>query len=192
VLCIQGVAIGWAHLAPFSTVVAVLVGVAIVMERWAWRWRSLQGWLYSRPDIRGTWKVTIQSEWVDPATNEKAAPIAAYAGVLQTQSKLQIHLMTPESEACLLANSVTETACGQRFEIAVVYSNTPDVSLRGVRSERHVGAAIIATHGSSKYKPDSMTAEYWTDRRTVGRMTFEKRVPMVYSRYVDAQAAKWD
>jgi hypothetical protein len=44
----------------------------------------------SRPDLRGTWKVTIASEWVDPQTNEKVPPIIAYAGVVQTQSKLQI------------------------------------------------------------------------------------------------------
>ena len=186
VLFIQGTPVTWAHLAPFSTVVAVLVLVALVMEHLAWRLKLLQGWLFSRPDLRGTWKVTIQSEWVDPKTNERVPPIAAYAAIVQTQSKLQIHLMTHESESCLLANSVTHTACGERFEIAVVYANTPNVSLRGVRSERHVGAAIITTHGTEMYKPDSMTAEYWTDRRTVGRMTFENRVPAVYSRYEDA------
>ena len=70
--------------------------------------------------------------------------------------------------------------------VSVVYANTPGVELRGVRSERHVGAATISTHGA-KYKPDSLTAEYWTDRRTVGRMTFEGRVPTVYSRYEDAK-----
>lgn len=176
------------HLTPFSTVVGVLVAVALLIEHRAWRWRGLQGWLLSRPDLRGTWKVTIQSEWIDPKTNERVPPINAYAGIVQTHSTLQIHLMTPESESCLLASSITPTMCGERFEIAVVYENTPNVSLRGVRSERHVGAAVITTHGSSKYKPDSMTAEYWTDRRTVGRMVFEGRVPAVYSRYEDAQA----
>jgi hypothetical protein len=189
VLWIQNVAVTWAHLAPFSTVVAVLVGVGLVIDNWAWRWPVLQGWVFYRPDIRGTWRVTIQSEYVDPTTNARVAPIIAYAGVVQTYSKLQIQIMTPESESCLLANSITSTACGERFEIAVVYSNTPKVELRGVRSERQVGAAIIATHGRSKYKPDSMTAEYWTDRRTVGRMTFEQRVPTVYSRYEDASRA---
>jgi len=186
VLVIQGTPVTWDHLAPFSTVVAVLVAVALIMEHWAWRLGVLQGWLFSRPDLRGTWKVTIQSEWIDSKTNERVPPIVAYAGIVQTQRKLHIHLMTPESESCLLANSVNHTTCGERFEIAAVYSNTPNVALRGVRSERHVGAAIIATHGASKYKPDSMTAEYWTDRRTVGRMTFENRVPTVYSRYEDA------
>lgn len=188
VLLVQGTPLTWDHARPFSVVIAVLVIVALLSEYWAWKLPFLQGWLFSRPDLRGTWKVTIQSEWVDPKTNERIAPITAYAGVVQTQSKLQIHLLTPESESCLLANSVTPTVCGQRFEIAAVYANTPDVSLRGVRSERHVGATIITTHGPRKYKPASMTAEYWTDRKTVGRMTFEGRESTVYSRFVDAHA----
>lgn len=191
VLLVQGAApLSLEHAGPFSIVLGALVGIAYIAEHLAWRWPFLRGWLFSRPDLRGTWRVTIQSEWIDPKTNERVAPITAYAGIVQTQSKLQIHLMTPESESCLMANSITPTVCGERFEVAVVYANTPNVSLRGVRSERHVGAAIVATHGGgSKYKPDSMTAEYWTDRRTVGRMTFDSRVPTVYSRYEDAQAA---
>ncbi len=130
--------------------------------------------------------MTIQSEWINPETGDKIAPITAYAGIVQTLTKLQIQLMTPESESCMLAHSIEPTPCGNRFNVSIVYANTPGVELRGVRSERHVGAATIATHGA-KYKPGSMTADYWTDRRTVGKMTFGGRVPTVYSRYQDAQ-----
>lgn len=182
----QKTPISMEHLAPFTTVVAVLVLVSLAMEHILWRWRPLQGWLFNRPDLRGTWKVTIQSEWIDPATNVRVAPITAYAGISETLSKLQIHLMTPESESCLLAHSIEPTPCGNRFDISIVYSNTPSIELRGVRSERHVGAATISTHGD-RYKPESMTADYWTDRRSVGRMTFEGRVSKVYSRYADAK-----
>lgn len=185
-LWLQGTPLSWKHLAPFTTVVGVLVGVSLAMEFVLWRWRIFQGWLFDRPNLRGTWKVTMQSEWINPETGVKEPPITAYAAIVQTLSKLQIQLMTPESESCLLAHAIEPTPCGNRFNVSVVYANTPGVELRGVRSERHVGAAIISTHGT-KYKPESMTAEYWTDRKTVGRMAFEGRVPTVYSRYEDAQ-----
>lgn len=185
-LWVQGTALSWDHLAPFTTVVGVLVLVALAMEHVLWRLRPFQGWLFDRPDLRGTWKVTIQSEWLNPETNERIPPIYAYAGIVQTLSKLQIQLMTPESESCLLAHAIEPTPCGNRFNVSVVYANIPGVELRGVRSERHVGAATIYSHGT-KYKPESLTAEYWTDRRTVGRMTFEGRVSTVYSRYEDAK-----
>lgn len=186
VLWLQGTLLTPEHIAPFGTVVGVLVFVALAMEKWAWGVPLFQGRLFDRPDLRGTWKVKIESMWVDPATGQGIPPITAYASVVQTLTKLQIQLMTPESGSCLLAHSIKPTSCGNRFDVAVVYANTPKIELRGMRSERHVGAAIITTHGS-KYLPDSMTSEYWTDRRTVGRMTFENRVSEVYSRYEDAQ-----
>lgn len=185
-LWIQGTPLSWEHLAPFSTVVGVLVMVVLAMEHLLWRLRIFQGWLFDRPNLRGTWKVTIQSEWVSPETGERAPPITGYAAIVQTLSKLQIQLMTSESESCLLAHSIEPTQCGNRFNVSVVYANTPGVELRGVRSERHVGASVISTHGA-KYKPESLTGEYWTDRRTVGRMTFEGRVPTIYSRYEEAK-----
>lgn len=185
-LWLQGTPISRDHLAPFTTVVGILVIVALTMEHLLWRVRIFQGWLFDRPDLRGTWRVSIQSEWINPETGEKVPPITAYAGIVQTYSKLQIQLMTPESESCLLAHAIEPTPCGNRFNVSVVYANTPGVELRGVRSERHVGAATISTHGP-KYKPNSLTAEYWTDRRTVGRMTFECRVDKVYSRFSEAK-----
>nr|WP_298124099.1 hypothetical protein [uncultured Pseudoxanthomonas sp.] len=185
VLQVQGTTVSWQHLAPFTTVVSVLVVVALAMELWLWRLRPLQGWLFNRPDLRGTWKVTLQSEWVNPETGERAPPITAYAAIEQSLTKLQIHLMTPESESCLLAHAIEPTPCGNRFNVSVVYANTPGVELRGGRSERHVGAALLSTHGP-RFKPDSITAEYWTDRKTVGRMTFEGRTATLYSRYEDA------
>lgn len=189
VLFAQGTPITWEHLAPFSTVVAVLAIVAFLLEHFLWRLRFLQGSLFNRPDLRGTWKVTIQSEWINPETGKRINPIHAFAGIVQTSTKLQLQLMTPESGSCLIAHAIEPTACGNRFQISVVYANTPDVSLRGGRSARHVGAAIITTHGDKKYRPDSMAADYWTDRSTIGRMTFEERIPKVYSRYQDAERA---
>src|SRR5690606_8114463 len=109
VLWLQGTPISWSHLAPFTTVVGVLVVVALAMEHLFGRLRIFQRWLFDRPDLRGTWKVTIQSEWVNPGTGEKTPPITAYACVVQTLSKLQIQLMTPESESCLLAHAIEPT-----------------------------------------------------------------------------------
>lgn len=191
-LAMQGTTLSWEHLAPFTTVVGVLVVVALAMEHALWRVRILQGWLFDRPDLRGTWEVTINSEWKNPVTKEGVPPIRAYAAITQTMTRLEIHLMTPESESCVVAHAITPTDCGNRFNVSIVYANTPDVSLRGVRSERHVGAAMVTTHGAKKYKPDSMSAEYWTDRRSVGRMSFENRRPEIYSRYKDAVTNKGD
>ena len=57
--------------------------------------------------------------------------------------------------------------------------------LRGDRSEIHQGALILDTHGPSG-KPETLTGEYWTDRKTTGSMNFSRRVSMVSTRFDDA------
>ncbi|SOD55121.1 hypothetical protein [Pseudoxanthomonas wuyuanensis] len=186
ILLATGVPVTLAHFGPFTAVVSILTGVAVAMEYLLWRLPIIQKFVYDRPDIRGTWKVTIQSEW--KVDGERIAPISAYAAVTQTGSKLEIHLLTPESESCLLAHSIKSSTCASRFDITIAYANTPNVSLRGVRSERHVGAAVISTHGPKKYKPAALEADYWTDRKTVGHMEFSDRTDEIFSRFVDAKA----
>lgn len=51
----------------------------------------------------------------------------------------------------------------------------------------HLGALIIDTHGSSALRPETLTGEYWTDRKTVGRMKFSTRSETVYTHFTQAQ-----
>ena len=99
----QGTVVGWDHLRPFCTVVGFLVVVGIAFELQLWRHPWLHGWFVKRPDLRGTWRVELQSDWIDPATNVGVPLIICYMGVSQTLSTLQMHLMTPESESWFIA-----------------------------------------------------------------------------------------
>jgi hypothetical protein len=58
--------------------------------------------------------------------------------------------------------------------------------LRGDRSEMHQGALILDTHGSPA-KPETLTGEYWTDRKTTGSMSFTNRVPIISTHFDDAK-----
>ena len=133
----QGTAVGLDHLRPFGTVVGFLVISVFAFERWLWRLPWLHGWCVKRPDLRGTWRVELQSEWIDPATRTRTPTIICYMGVAQTLSTLNMHLMTPESESWLIAESVTPSPSGLGYQVAGVYCNTPKADLRGVRSEMH-------------------------------------------------------
>lgn len=186
ILLYDGTPVTAAHFTPFGKVVGILVVIAVAMEHWLWHVPLIRSFVYDRPDLRGTWRVNIQSEW--QVDGKRIDPIAAFAAITQTGSKLEIHFLTPESESCLLAHSIKPSTCASRFDITIAYANTPNVSLRGVRSERHVGAAVISTHGSKKYKPTALEADYWTDRETVGHMEFTERTDEIFSRFVDAKA----
>lgn len=184
----RGTPVTTEHLAPFSTVVGVLVITGVLFEHVLWRWRALHGWLVLRPDLRGTWRVELQSNWTNPSTGIPVGRFEAFMAVTQTLSRLQMRLMTPESESWLVAESVTPSPKGDGYRIAAVYTNEPDPHLRGHRSEIHYGALLLDTHGASA-RPASLTGEYWTDRGTKGTMFLQARLNQFYSRYEDARAA---
>ena len=77
---------------------------------------------------------------------------------------------------------------GGRYQIAGVYTNKPQTHLRGDRSEIHQGGLILNTHGPAN-RPDMLTGEYWTDRKTKGQMTFTKRLARLFTRFEDAEQA---
>lgn len=188
VLFAQGTPVNGDHLRPFSSVVGVLVILALAFERVLWRQRWLHGWLVARPDARGTWRVELQSDWVNPETHERVPTIVCYMGVAQTLSSLQMHLMTKESESWIIANSVRASNNGAGYQIAGVYTNKPHTQLRGQRSEMHLGGLVLDTHGPP-HRPDTMTGEYWTDRKTKGSMSFTARIPALCTRFEDAERA---
>lgn len=99
VLVAQGTPLTLSVLAPFSTVVSVLVVIGLLFEYRLWHIKALHGWFVSRPDLRGTWRVELASTWVDPNTGVEVAPIQAFMAITQTLSHLHMHLMTAESQS---------------------------------------------------------------------------------------------
>lgn len=185
VLFIQGTPVTLHIFAPFGTVVGVLVLVGLLFEHFAWRLRWLHPWLVDRPDLRGTWKVDLASDWTDKNRTESPTRILCYAGVTQTFSKLQVHLMTPDSTSVLLADRICRSASGSGYEVVGVFLNKPSIFDRGSTSEIHHGAFVLQTHGTAA-RPDSMSGEYWTDRKTVGQMHFSGRRSHVFTSYASA------
>ncbi len=189
VLIFQGTPINWDHARPFSIVVSSLVSLGLLFEFVFWRLQIFHGWFFKRPDLRGTWRVEIQSSYVRPETNERVPLIVCYMGVKQSLSTLNMHLMTPESESWLIADQVRISPNGNGFQVIGVYTNEPNVHLRDERiSEMHQGAIIIETHGPS-LRPTTLIAKYWTDRKTTGTMEFTARVSDVTTRFMDAENA---
>lgn len=187
-LLIQGVPLAFAHLAPFSTVVGVLALSALAMEHLLWRQPWLHGWFVQRPNLRGTWKVCLQSDWINPDTGSVTPPVICYMGVEQTHSTLQMHLMTPESESWFVASSIRPSPSEHGYQIVGIYTNKPKMHLRISTSNMHLGAIVLDTHGESKSFPTTLMAEYWTDRKTTGRMTLNSRSATIYTRFDDARA----
>lgn len=182
-LQVQGTELTWELVAPFGTTLSVLVGLALLFEHRLWRANWLHGWFVKRPDLRGTWEVKLQSTKIDRETGERVPEITCCMGIEQTNSKLTMNLMTAESASISTATRVQESKTGNGYEVTAVYVNQPKVHLRDQRrSEIHRGSMVIHTHGPG-VRPETLTAECWTDRGTAGEMTFVRRVDRVYTRF---------
>lgn len=157
---------------PFGIVVGLIVGVSTVFVKWAWAWPIFRNWYVNRPDLRGTWKVTLSSDWIDPKTSQGIEPIKGYIVIRQTLTSLSVRLMTSESRSQSIAYSLTKRD-DELFCLAVVYRNEPDIELQGSRSEIHHGSFWVEVRGKG---PDELKGHYWTDRKTRGSLSCFERI----------------
>ena len=183
ILWAGGIPLTREYLWPYGSVLSVLVIAAAIFERWGWAWRIFQGWFVKRPDIRGSWRVELESDWVNPDTRQRIDPIICYMTVRQSLTTLSMRLMTAESSSWLIAHKIVEENDGV-FLVTGVYTNTPKLELRGDRSEIHYGALLLRVLGEP---PTSLEGHYWTDRNSRGKMRISNKKAEIFSTYDEAQ-----
>jgi hypothetical protein len=183
-LFINGVAVEISWLKHLSVVVPVLLVAIGVFDRWLWRLPWLNGWFANRPVLCGTWRVDLRSEWVNPATGAKPAPIICYMAVRQTFSSLSMRLMTAESASELVAERILVAGDGVS-KVVGVYVNEPKLSVRD-GSAIHYGALLLEVHGDP---PSTLEGSYWTDRESRGTMRLADRRAKVFPSFEEANKA---
>ena len=185
VLWVQGMPVlSWKFVRPFSLVVALALGAAWGFERYAWAWPVFRDWYIKRPDLRGTWKVVLESSWVDPDTGEPKGEVTGYMVVRQTLSSLSMRMLTVESKSKVVAHGIERDSDGV-YSLSAIYRNEPAIELQSTRSPIHHGSFHLEIHGAY---PTALEGHYWTDRTTRGSMRLEQRSPAIVQSYEDARA----
>ena len=170
VLIFQGQALSAHMLAPFSYVVTGLSVAVVLWERWLWAWPIFRGWLNKRPDIRGTWKGTLRSDWREPDTKQGLDPIEVFLVIRQTYTTIDVRLFSRESSSISLSGNIF-TDSASVCTLAVTFRSTPRI-LKRDRSPVKPGGMLVSLVGSPIHKLDG---EYWTDRATKGEVTLSVR-----------------
>lgn len=187
-LWLRGIPLQQEHFWPYGLVVSTLVAVTTLFERWGWASPALRGWFVKRPDLRGSWRVELQSDFVGPTTGQRPGPITCYMVVRQSLATLSMRLLTMESTSRLVSHAIVQEEDGG-FLVTGVYINTPTLRLRGRRSEIHYGALLLRAEDNP---PLFLNGHYWTDRNSRGEMHLSRRMTRVFSSYEDAQSAYGD
>ena len=164
---------------PFSLVVGIVTVIIGVFNKWAWSWSIFKGWYVKRPDLRGTWKVELKSNWINSETQKEVPPITAYMTVRQSLTTLSMRLMTPESKSELTTHSIEQLEDGV-YQVAGIYRNEPHIELQGKKSEIHYGSIILNVVGNP---PMSLEGHYWTDRNTRGSVKLTDRIRDIFDTY---------
>lgn len=162
---------GWLIPASFFTPLSFVIGalslVLLAFDRVAWSWPGVRI-LAQRPDLRGTWRGTLKSDWTKE-DGSHVEPIGVFLVVHQTFSEIHLRLLTPESHSTAIAATVHREP-DERFAVASVYRNEPKLEVRQ-RSPIHRGGLHLLVVGEDG---DRLQGEYWTDRGTRGSIDLRR------------------
>jgi len=178
----QGVDVEWSWMRPYSVAVSVAALAWVAFDRWLWRLPGVRQ-VVKVPDLSGTWKGEVRTEWKARKSDPSAEPTEAYLVVHQTFSTVSVAMLTVESDSETLSATLDHKR--HPATLTYTYRNTPRPAVRH-RSEPHLGTARLSVHGN---RPTAVDGSYWTDRLTKGEMTFRQRVNAHHTRFDDAAAA---
>jgi hypothetical protein len=157
--------------APIGAAGAVSSLFVLAFDHILWRIPKIGRKLSKRPDIRGTWRGRLASNWENPETGQRIDPDPeVYLVVRQTFWSVTANLITKESKSCSTTATIEDDGCGQHQFVAQ-YRNTPRASVRE-RSEVHHGSFKLDIGGEPV---DRLEGYYWTDRNTMGELEFDQR-----------------
>ncbi|MCP3797961.1 hypothetical protein NLX83_01690 [Allokutzneria sp. A3M-2-11 16] len=155
---------GW--LKFFSAAVLAATVLLTVWDLWLWRTRIAQIIPGVPRSLRGTWRGTLTSFWVNPETGERVPPKTVYLVVRQRITRISVTLLTNESRSTssLAELSEVDGIC----ELVYLYINRPEARFEH-RSRMHHGSTVLSVSGSPAKR---LKGKYWTDRDSKGELDF--------------------
>jgi len=156
--------IEWEAIKKLPDVVTIYVLLVLIFTNWAWRLPIFKGWLVPFPDLQGTWKGTLQSTWIDPATSQKIQPKDVMLVIKQTFSNISCVMYTDESNSFSNTAQINQDDDSGIFRLSYNYTNRSKANVRD-RSVIHDGAAILKVITEPE---KSLEGEYQTSRKTTG------------------------
>jgi hypothetical protein len=157
----------------------LLLLAGLAFERRGWRAQWLHSRWVSTPVVIGTWRGTLTYYGSDATPTEKRI----YLTVRQTLTTASARMLSDESTSEHVAGGRAKTEADYPA-IAYTYRNKPGVGLRHNGSEIHYGGAFIEIVGSPA---TGLDGEYWTERKTKGKLTFREHNPTIAQTYEEAE-----
>lgn len=154
----------------FSLAVFVATLALTIWDAYLWHISPVQRLLPRVPvDIRGTWRGTLTSFWIDPDTGKKPDPKTVFLVVRQKAQSVSVILLTDESKS--VSSLATVSPEPGEAKLDYMFLNTPDARVEH-RSRMHHGSSSLDITGRPATR---LHGRYWTDRDTRGELDFTER-----------------
>lgn len=137
----------------------------LLYDRFIWKWSVVRAFT-GKPVVAGTWRGTLQSDYMRPGESAPVAPISTVIRVKQTNSTLSVTLFTAESQSVTEQGALYREA-DDRWRMSWIYVNDPRASVQHM-SQQHRGVCDLYLSGKDG---ESLAGKYFTSRKTTGEMT---------------------
>lgn len=166
----------------FSAAVFISVGVLTIWDHWAWHLPLVQKLPQVPRDLRGTWKGTLESFWIDPETGSSPPPKVAYLVIRQSATTVSVVMLTNESKSKSSLAVISDD--GVSASLDYMYLNRPD-SRYEYRSRMHHGSTTLDITGRLAVR---LQGRYWTSRDSKGELDFDQRSMKFADDFLQAEA----
>lgn len=135
----------------------------------AWKWKMFRKWLVLVPNLNGSWRGKLISDWINPETNSKLAPIDATLSIKQSLFRTSCVMKTGESGSRSIASAFIIEPDNQICKLVYTYQNDPNQTIQD-RSRIHYGTAMLDVNVTGQ--SIVLDGSYFTGRNTSGQMIF--------------------
>ncbi len=160
-------------------VTAATIALAL-WNKWIWRWKWVQRLPHVPRSLRGTWRGTLTSAWINPETRLSPPSKPVFLVVRQSATMISAVLLTDESSSRSMMANLAEDEMGA--SLSYIYLNRPNVMVEH-RSRMHNGSAFLEVSGRPATR---LHGRYWTDRDTRGEFNFVQRSESIVDDFEDA------
>lgn len=158
------------YLKPITTIVTLDTVVISLFTKWVWKWKLLYNWLVPFPNLNGTWKGEIKTNWINEKTRRKPAPIPVILTIKQSFTNISCIMRTGEMDSYSFISGFVIDKENQILRLAYSYNSIPKQTVKD-RSPQHFGTMYFDIINNSKKK--EMNGDYWTGRETTGSVELE-------------------
>lgn len=156
------------YLKPIPTVVTLDVFIAGLFVKWFWKWKLLYPWFVPFPNLNGTWKGFLKSNWQCPNTGKKPDAIPTILTINQTFINISCVMRTGEMCSESFSSEIILNLEAGSTKVVYSYKSDPKADIKH-RSPPHFGTAILSI---IKHQP-ILDGEYWSSRETTGTIYLE-------------------